>query len=136
MEVWTYEQGGRRVAVMDVTWGGACTEARRILADDDRATGRGLRHCDRAVIAAAAVVDRRRQAAVRGAGMDPYLTDGTMTGTVTGTMTGAAVIPRGSMLDGCPDECIAETLDAGLCSLPDCSGPAVEAAERECGGLR
>lgn len=136
MEVWTYEQGGRRVAVMDLTWGGAYTVARRILADDDRATGRGLRHCDRAVIAAAAVVDRRRQAAVRGVGMDPYLTDGTMTGTVTGTMTGGAAIPRGSMLDGSSDECIAETLDGMLGSLPDCSESAVEAAERECGGWR
>ena len=128
MRAWTYEHGGRRIAVTDWTWADACAEAHRVLADDDRATGRGLQHCGRAVSAAAAVIDRRRQAVVRGAGMDPYLAGG--------TMTGDAVIPRGSMLDGSSDEDVSGVLSDTLGSLPDCTGPAVRAAERECGGWR
>ena len=128
MRIWTYERGGRRIAVTDWTWGDACGEAHRILTDDDRVTGRGLQHCGRAVGAAAAVIDRQRQAVVRGAEMDPYLAGG--------TMTGDAVIPRGSMLDGRSDEDVSEVLSDTLGSLPDCTESAVESAERECGGWR
>lgn len=128
MRIWTYESGDRRIAVTDWTWADANAVAHRVLADDDAATGHGLQHCGRAVVAAAAVIDRQRQAVVRGAGMDPYLADG--------TMTGDAVIPRGSLLDGRSDEDVAEVLSDTLGSLPDCTGTAVEAAERECGGWR
>ena len=128
MRAWTYEHGGRRTAVMDWTWADACAEAHRVLTDDDAVTGHGLQHDGRAVSAAAAVIDRQRQAVVRGAGMDPYLAGG--------TMTGDAVIPRGSMLDGRSDEDVAEVLSDTLASLPDCTESAVGAAERECGGRR
>ena len=128
MRVWTYEHGGHRIAVTDWAWEDARAEAHRVLADRDRAAGRGLRHCGRAVDAAAGMIDRQRQAVVRGAGMDPCLVDG--------TMTGDAVIPRGSMLDGRSDEDVAEVLSDTLRSLPDCSGLAVRTAERECGGWR
>ena len=128
MRIWTYESGDRRIAVTDWTWADACGEAHRILTDDDAVTGHGLQHDGRAVVAAAAVIDRQRQAVVRGAEMDPYLAGG--------TMTGDAVIPRGSMLDGRSDEDVSEVLSDTLGSLPDCTGSAVEAAERECGGWR